>query len=240
MKRAWVPSLPAAGSELTLDAAESHHLLKVRRARPGDRIELIDGRGGLVEAEIVNADRDAARVRVGAALPDNRESPLTLTLALAVPQQRAVVDELLPGLVQLGVDSIYLAAVEYGGALKQDTQKYQARLTTIARNALKQCGRARLPRLTLWNRDWPALCETLAAAHEAMILCHPSVDSGAPPPTAQSIALLVGPEGGFTDGEAAAAIDRGAVPVSLGPRVLKMETAAICAAHWAQTRYGDM
>jgi len=239
VKRVWVAAMPAPGAEFAPDAEESHHLLKVRRAKVGERVELLDGRGGLMTAELIAAERGRARLRALEPLAATRESPLRLTVALGLPQQLAAIDDLLPGLAQIGVNAVILTEVQHGGGLKKPPAKLLARLEAIARNALKQCGRTVLPELRLWTDDWPNLCADLTANHDCALLCHPVERSDAAPEKAESAALLIGPEGGFSPAEVEAARAAGVLLQSMGPRILKMETAALCAAWSAQSRWGD-
>ncbi len=238
MKRILVASLPAVGDTFRPPADETRHLVQALRAKTGETIEILDGAGGVARAQITHLGKRDCSLVVEQILASERESPLQLDLLLALPVQRGTFDSMLPGLVQLGVNHIDLVETEYGGRLKTDREKYTRRLDEIARQSLKQCGRLRLPRITLAGSWHDALHNR---QNGAGYLFHPdpTVEANPLPTEHKAVRLAFGPEGGFSEGEAAAAREAGWRCISMGPRILKMETAVTGAAYWAQARWGD-
>lgn len=240
MKRLLVETIPAAGQLAEVPSDELHHLLKVRRVKGETEVELLDGKGMRARAMLTPQDRRRAEVRVIEVIDDPRESPLQLTLVLAIPESLSTLDGMLPGMVQLGAQQIVLTPSEYGGSLRKDPQKYHVRLQEIARQSLKQCGRTQIPNIEIADsfRQALALCQ-----HQQLnIMLHPgtqdTLDAATQP---ESISLWIGPEGGFSPVE----VDQWRAAkcgpqLSLGPRILKMETAVIGATFHLQRIFGDL
>lgn len=238
MKRVWVEGPAEVGACLKVDPDEMKHLIGVRRAHDGELVEALDGKGFLAEAQLRIEGRNKGTLQV-TALPDaNRESPLDLHMGLVIPTHLSTLDGMLPGLVQLGVTHIHLFPGDFGGRLKKDRDKYESRLQGIALQALKQSGRLCLPKLLFW-KDFPSFLASVDLP-TTRLMFHPGgprrpLESQSP----TSLLLLIGPEGGFSQEEVDLARGAGVTLMDLGPRILKMETAAIGAAFWAQTLFGD-
>jgi 16S rRNA (uracil1498-N3)-methyltransferase len=209
-------------SAVTLGGAEAHHLLHVLRATPGMRVTLFDGSGCEFEAEVAACRRASVELAVLERSEVDREAPFELTLAAAIPKgdrQRWLVEKA----VELGVTRLVPLATERSE--KHDADK----LARYVVEASKQCGRNRLLEIAAplpWHA-WLASDDANGAARRWV--AHP----GGPPVEAGALAevrptlLAVGPEGGFTDAEIAAASDAGWQVVGLGPRILRIETAAL-------------
>lgn len=238
MKRVLVSSIPEPGQVARVDSAESHHLLKVRRVAPGEMLEVMDGSGGLALGELLVEGRQAL-VRIEKWVEEKRESPLRLSVGLAIPSQLSVVDQFLPGMVQLGVTHVYLAPTAFGGRPGKRAEKYEDRLNSICLQSLKQCGRTQAPEL-MFLPNWDRLCRTLVENHQRTILFHPAEAEVSMEVKPESLALLIGPEGGFSPEEVDHARHLGIECMGLGPRILKMETAVIGACFWAQRAFGDL
>lgn len=241
MKRVWVQQIPCEGESVDLSMNEHHHLTKVRRVDLKSQLEVLDGRGGLATASILESSRKGTRLKILKHLLADRESPLTLHLGLALPHQKSTLEDMLPGLVQLGVSHLHLLETKFSGRLKGPPEKALERMSQIALQALKQCGRLYLPKIER-SGSLAAIATDLAGRCDRAMVLHPNPE----PPNLKHrkgvsrLALLVGPEGGFADDEVAEILDAGFETVGLGPRILKMETAAVGACFWAQTQYGDM
>ncbi len=218
---------PLALGDVTLDGPEAHHLATVRRFEPGDAVTLFNGDGREYAAEVVAVDRKRATLHVTAALDLSRESAVRVTVASALPKgDRA--DYLVEKLTEVGVTHfVPLMTVRSVVVPKLTTVEKLARVVI---EASKQCGRNRLMTVgppTTW-RDF------LARRDGVQLVLHTS--NGEPTPVqsfADGVTLAVGPEGGFTPVEIAAAIEAGRAVLSLGPRVLRVETAAVVGAAWA-------
>ncbi len=239
MKRILADVLPDVGEVFQPSPEECHHLLKVRRIRVGEVVEVLDGEGGLARGEVRTVGRRQLEIAIMAHASETRESSLTMALAVAIPVQLSTFDAVLPGLVQLGVKRIVLVQTAYSGQIRKDVARYLARLTSIADQSLKQCGRTRRPEILLAG-DFEELCAGFAEENALNIVFHPGPTEPMPERPAGPLGLLIGPEGGFTEPEVTHAREAGFLRRGLGPRILKMETALVGACFWAQDRFGDL
>lgn len=258
MKRIIVSSpLPPVGSRFSPDRQETHHLKNVRRVRHGERIEVLDGMGGLVLGA-VHLKANTLQIEVLESVSARRESPLCVHLALAVPTHRKTLDQLLPAVVQLGVTRLWLVETRYSGRWAEGADKRIQRWNQIALEALKQSGRLVPPEI-LMSRDVDEVCAAMDGQLELNIIFHPdlpnpsqttdeatprcgrstgSLPSGGAPP--DGLGIMIGPEGGFTEAEVEAARSWGFWVSYLGPRMLRTETAVVGACFWAQAAFGDL
>lgn len=235
MKRLVVDSILPVGSIFDAPPEEQRHLVSVRRIKASEQLEAIDTQGGAAICSIIALEKRRLTLKVEEVLQVKRESELKLGIGLAIPTHLSTIDEMLPGLVQLGVQKIALAPTNFGGRLKKDPQRYQDRLHQIMLGALKQSGRLYLPQL-LFFKSWEELCIDFKTCFDTNLILHPQ-DSQLVKTIPQSLGLLVGPEAGFTEDEIQAALNHGMRTLDLGPRILRMETAAIGACFWAQQQY---
>jgi 16S rRNA (uracil1498-N3)-methyltransferase len=231
--RVFVPAdgSPAPGDELELDADESRYLLKVRRAQPGDPVELLDGRGGRWLATLRAAGR-RARVEVGAPRPAPPE-PAPRVVLLGLPEPAATLDALV-GASELGATQVVLVRC----ARSQGHAPSAARIARVLRASLRQCGRPAAPEL-LGAPPSPAWDLARALAHRPElpgVFGQPRASVTAAPaparvdhevPGATGLRLLVGPEGGLREDEIEAARAAGFSGVNLGPWVLRTPTAVV-------------
>lgn len=239
MKRLLLPAIPEEGARFQPPEDERRHVQDVRRTKEGEILEILDGKGGVARARVVATSRHQMTLEVEAHLQELRDSPLHLEVAVALPVQRSTFDATLPGLVQLGANRIYLVPTEFGGRIKKDEAKYAKRLDTIATQSLKQCGRLIAPEVII-TKSFDALLEQMNQPEQTNILLHPVQEPATMPASADRIGLLIGPEGGFSEPEVTQAQEHGILLKGLGPRILKLETAAIGATYWAQSQYGDL
>lgn len=232
--------------EVALDARESHHAQHVLRLRPGDAVALFDGRGTLGEATLTDSSaatssrgravRVAVRVDRISSTPPPR-APFTLVTA-GCKGERA--DWLIEKCTELGVSAIITANFERSIVRPDAAAAEKALQRAVA--ACKQCGRARLPVL----RSGLPLPDALATALNetqppTLLIADPA--AGASPlgqwlaraqPLTGGLIVVIGPEGGLTDAERAWLSDAGGLRVTLGPHILRVETAAVAAAAaWA-------
>ena len=238
--RLYVPDVAfEAGATIALPHAAAHHALRVLRLRAGDALVLFDGRGGEWRAALASAGRrgEDATVVVEGHDAVERESPLAITLALSTITADAM-DYAVRKAVELGCAAIApVVASRSQGASHKETRVDHWRRIAIA--ACEQCGRNRIPPidapipLAAWldGRDARRPGVVLAPGDEATLA------SFAPAP---ALDVLVGPEGGFAGAALAAAKRAGLTAVSLGPRVLKAETAAVAALSALQALHGDL
>jgi 16S rRNA (uracil1498-N3)-methyltransferase len=217
---------PITAQRVTLDGPEAHHLLHVGRATVGQGVTLFDGSGAEFAAVVEKLGRTTVDLRIVERIELDRELRFTLVVGIALPKgdrQKWLVEKL----TELGVATLVPLATERGVA--QPTAGALDRLRRSVIEASKQCGRNRLMHVA----EPQAWSEWITQAPDARrILAHPD---GLPlgelklnPP--QPTRLAIGPEGGFTDAEVAAAIAAGWQTVALGPRILRVETAAVALA----------
>ena len=238
---AWPPrSLPrlyvhepiAKGAAIALDPRQAHYLGTVMRKSVGDELLIFDGRSGEWLARIAEAGKKRMTLAVER-LTREAETLPDLTLAFA-PVKRAQTDWLVEKATELGVARLQPVITERTIA---DRIKFD-RLEGIAIEAAEQCGRTVLPEIL----D-PAPLDLVLKASSHHPLYFADEQGGEPVARALSAGpatILVGPEGGFTDGERAM-IRRAdhAVAISLGPRILRAETAALAAVTAFMALAGD-
>jgi 16S rRNA (uracil1498-N3)-methyltransferase len=228
-------------NRVRFDAAEAHHLRRVLRLRPGAVVEATDGAGGLYTIRLVTLDGAGGWGAIEARAEPTRESPCSITLAQAILKGDRM-SWLVQKATELGVSRIVPMETERVVARVADEGvARQTRWARIAREAVKQCGRVIVPGI-----DPPrAFPEVLAevASHDVAWVCWEGggqtlVEAAAG--TASRLLLLIGPEGGFTADEVAAAESAGARRVSLGPRTLRAESAGLTAVALGQFLFGDL
>ncbi len=234
----------APGQQAPLPPGEAHHALRVLRVRPGEGVCLTDGRGGRWAGTVRSAGDGQVLCQVDGPLPQ-AESPVRITLYQGLPKADKL-ELIAQKAAELGVAALYPVAMTRSVVRwnQREADKKRERLERIAQEALKQCGRSRLMQvgpLLSWGQALAAM-----AAHSLMILPWEEATQGRMAqlsvrfPQAQEIGILIGPEGGITPEEAGAAEAAGAHTVTLGPRILRCETAAICACALAQSLWGDV
>lgn len=234
------PGAAAVGSEMALPDAPAHHALRVLRLAVGSPVTLFTGSGGEFAATLVRADKRTAWVRLDGFDPVEREGPFAVTLVQAIAANDAM-DYVVRKSIELGV-AIVQPVVTTRGARFPAGERGDKRLAhwrQIAVAACEQCGRNRIPAVhaVLDVEDWFA---RRAAVAPGFILVpgalHPLPAATAP---ATTLDMLVGPEGGWTAHEIAHAQTAGCLPVRLGPRVLRTETAAAAALAAINALWGD-
>jgi 16S rRNA (uracil1498-N3)-methyltransferase len=230
-----------AGDRLVLTDEDHQYVARVLRATAGDRLTLFDGAGTEVDAEIVLVGKREVELALGVRRPGAiAAAPVSVTLLVAVPRGERM-DFLVQKTTELGVAHVVPVLSERSVTRPEPGRR--ARWEKIAREACRQCGRADVPRVdeptdlatALASPQLPARRFALWEAERSRSLTARLADD----PRA-STALLVGPEGGFPAAEVAAAEAAGFLPVSLGPRILRVETAAIVAVALAQAAAGGL
>lgn len=223
--RSLLVTPPLQAGEVLIMGDEAHHGRAVLRLRPGRRLRLCDGAGAQAEAEVIEIGRDRIRCRAGVVTYPPSPPVAQLELLVAMPRP-ALFDDLVRGLTELGVGTIRPLVCERALRAPQ-----LDRARRVAAEACKQCRRVRLPVLG------PLVdFATLASWPRPLILLDQDgapADPGHPRPTT----LLIGPEGGFSEGERAALRSWATAVQRLAGHVLRIETCALAAAavwacHW--------
>jgi 16S rRNA (uracil1498-N3)-methyltransferase len=224
---------PIEGDRVVLAGPEAHHLTHVMRGTPGTQVVLFDGLGAEFVAQIARVDRGQVQLSILERREIDRELPFGLTLAVGLPKgdrQKWLVEKA----VELGVGR--LVPLRTSRSVAQPIQQAITRLQRSVIEASKQCGRNRLMEIAQ-PQSWPGFVRDTQAV-PARILAHPAERSHASDsavglrlardkPTADPVVLAVGPEGGFTEEEVSLAAGAGWTVVDLGPRILRVETAAV-------------
>ncbi len=220
--RYFVPALPAAGA-CTLAGEVAHHLARVLRCRPGDRVRLGDGQGGTAEAVVQTVARDAVHCQVERVDHEPRHR-VQLVLAFAVPRLPR-----LEWILEHGTEVGVAAFRPLWTARTRPQGERAERWQRIVSGAAGQCDRAWLPAVLAAGEltDFLAACREaprrfVGAAGAASLRCEPAADG--------DVVWLVGPEGGFTTDEQAAIHAAGFAPRSCGAHTLRTETAAVVGA----------
>jgi len=225
--------LPERGA-LTLTGDEAHHLISVVRVRVGDEVLLFDGSGVEARARLTAATRTEAALEILSAAEVDREAARRLTLACALPRASRM-DFLVEKCCELGVARLMPMATSRGvtDPLKREGNHLR-RWRRIAIEAAKQSGRTRLTEIS------PAVTfDGALNAHgtgEARLIASPEPDAipfrdyAAALPSRKSVFVMIGPEGGFTEDEVTMALAGACEKVSLGTRILRVETAAVAMA----------
>lgn len=232
--------LPESGTVLLPDAV-THHAVRVRRLRDGQAIVLFNGTGGEYHARL-HIDGRTASATIDRHVPTERELPGRITLVQGLASGDRM-DWIIEKSVELGVTAFVPVAARRS-VLQLDGKRLEKRLDHWQRliaSASEQCGRNRLMDICA-PMTLDAWLESPAALRpEDTLLCHPEGSV----PFAQALAhapgqlcLMVGPEGGWSDEEQAAARARGAKSVQLGQRVLRTETAGVAMTAAALTLLG--
>jgi len=219
---------PPASRTVRLSPDESHHLRRVRRVNVGDDVVLFDGSGTDYLGRVKAFDRSGVTVEIVGEETTRREPDVAVTLAVSVVKQGAM-HQLIDACTQLGVKK--LIPIRTARTVAKPGAGKPARWRRIAVEACKQCGRSIVPEVA----PVVHLDDVLRQVNEHDVAVIASTGSDARPvarvvaPSAGRVLCLVGPEGGFTDAERAAALDAGCLPVSLSRSILRTETAAAAA-----------
>jgi 16S rRNA (uracil1498-N3)-methyltransferase len=214
-----------SGDQARLEGDEARHLTGVMRAKVGDELVLFDGGGAEFLARITRLAKKGVELAIVERREISRESACHLTLAVALPKgerQRWLIEKA----VELGVAELIPLETRRGVAEASNSAVERMRRWVI--EASKQCGRNRLMKIAA-----PVALEKFAndGSPALRIVAHPGGGSPAElDQPADRVLIAIGPEGGFAPEEIHTLQDRGFRAVSLGPRILRIETAAIALA----------
>jgi 16S rRNA (uracil1498-N3)-methyltransferase len=225
------------GAELALPAGAARHV-QVLRLQPGAALTLFDGRGGEWAAVVKQIGRSEVRVQVGAHVAADRELACAVTLALGMPANERM-DTLVEKACELGVAAIQPLVCERSVLRLQGerAERKVAHWHGVAVAACEQSGRTRVPAIAPVQTLPAWLAALPPAGAGARLVLSPAATAPLPAPAAaQPIVALSGPEGGLSPAEEDLARARGFLPVGLGPRVLRADTAPLALlAHVALT-----
>ena len=242
MRRFTLPPERVVDGRVTFDREESRHLTRVLRLQPGDTVVATDGAGRDYTVRLDSVG-DAATGTVLAVERGAAESPLAITLVQGIPKGDKM-EAIVRAATELGVACVRPALCERT-IVRLEPARWRERARRwqrVAREAAKQCGRAVIPEVEAPR----PLAECLLGVSADLGLCCweggglPLSDALASPASPRSALLVVGPEGGLAPGEVEAARAGGLTIVSLGPRILRTETAGPAMVAILQSRFGDL
>lgn len=230
----------APGAHVELPEPVARHAIRVLRLSRGDSMVVFDGRGGEYPASILRIEREKVTVELAGWAAVERESPLAVTLVQAV-QGGDKMDFTIQKAVELGVRDIVpvesrRSVVRLAG---ERAAKRVAHWQGVAASACEQCGRNQVPLVTPLARLDSWLAHPAPAGTARLMLAPEGAASLAALPPARTVQLLIGAEGGLDPQEIHAAQLAGFVPVRLGPRILRTETAGMAALAVLQAMWGD-
>ncbi len=240
--RLFIPDKLEANGAITLDRQRSHYLGTVLRMRTGQALRVFNGEQGEFEATIAAIDKTGARLLIGEALQHAVESPLRVHLVQAVSRGERM-DWVVQKATELGCKRISpvltsRCTVRLDG---ERADKRRDHWQKIADSACEQSGRVRPPMIDLpaTLKSWLDVRSTRA---DVDVVLHPG--ASCPLVTIRrpetKLCVLVGPEGGLSANEVEVVSRAGFLPVSLGPRTLRTETAAVAAIAIVQSIWGDL
>src|SRR5687768_13748931 len=256
--RFYVPQVDERAERVDLPDDEAEHLVRVLRLGVGDEVDVFDGRGGMWRAAIVHATKKSAAIRPLEQLQPARELATRVTLVMSVLKGEKM-DDVVRDAVMLGVSAIHPVVSERSetsmSAMARGSRL--ARWERIAVSSAKQCGRAVVPAIHpatpldwCWipphdakSASWGPRPEKTAAMR---VMCvEPSaafadVLAVQKVPKAPAVHLIVGPEGGWSVTEVAAAHDSGAILMSLGERTLRADAVPIVGLTALLTSWGEL
>ncbi len=229
MKRLHFPN--AAAGALRLEGPRFHHLIRVLRVRSGEALEVFDGRGTVFTAQVGDVGAEAATLTLGPGAP--QPAPRAITIVQGLPKAEKL-EWVLQKSTELGAAAFMpvfseRTVIKPSGREDTKVQRWQR----IVEEAARQSGRADVP---VVHAPQPLL-DAVRALEGALVLVLDEEEEALPLSaavatalsTSQPLAILIGPEGGLSRAEVAQLQQRGAVPVTLGRRVLRTETAALAA-----------
>lgn len=241
MTRLFVEAHLRPDCEVELPAGAAAHAVRVLRLRPGDPLMLFNGDGREYAARLVTAATRGASVAIDSVAATDRESPLQITLVQAIARGEKM-DWIIQKATELGVARIVPVATGRSevrlDAARADKRREHWRAVAIA--ACEQCGRNVVPaieasgELAAWPRETGGDrgSRWMLSPGGGTRLRDLQLPSG-------TLTLAVGPEGGFDEADSSTLFDHGFRGLSLGPRILRTETAGIAALAALQALYGD-
>lgn len=241
MPRFFIDAAPAAGETYTLTGGDARHIAGALRMTPGETLTLCDGKGRDYACTLTALEREAVTVTVDAVTPNASEPSLAVTLYMGLPKADKL-EWIIQKAVELGVTAIVpvVTARSIARVDGKDAEKKRTRWQKIAAEAAGQSGRGIIPTVEApisFKQALPRL------AAENTLLCY----EGGGQPIGQlvsredtALSLVVGPEGGFDPAEVAAVTAGGGRIATLGPRILRCETAPIAALAVVMERSGNM
>lgn len=245
MRYFFIKPLAPSATTAVISGSDAKHVKTVLRLKPGDSVGLFDGSGMEYEARITALTTDRVEADVIRRFPSMAEPPIQIIIAQGLLKDKKM-DGLIRYLTELGITK-WIPFMAHRSVPKPDKAnhlKRKERWETIAKEAAKQCRRGRIPKiceLVSFEKvlDMAASCDLKIVFWENEFKSSNFIATVSDK-TIKTIFAMLGPEGGFTTLEIETAKSRGFISASLGPRILKAETATISACALLQYLFGDM
>ena len=245
MQKFLINGKEAQTGTVFLEGRDAKHISKVLRMKPGDTVDLTDGRGTDFKGEILEIEKDGIRIEIRDATDSATESPVQITVFQGMLKDGKM-DTLIRHLTELGITEWVPLRCERAVAVPDDKKAARRiqRWETISREALKQCRRSATPHIGL-----PASIDEVverAPGFDLKIAFWENADLSSKElyrykdKPVQKIAVMIGPEGGFSKKEMDRLQQAGFVPYLMGPRILRAETGAMAACTLLQHIFGDL
>lgn len=239
--RLYLPSALTPGTQCMLDERAHRHAVQVLRLKQGERLRVFNGDGGEYPAELIEVERRRSAVLIGEREEPLRESRLSITLVQGIAKGDHM-DYALQKATELGVAHIQPVFTERS-VVQLKAKRLEAKRTHwqgVLISACEQCGRNVIPTL-----GEPAALASWLQARDTPLEGYVLDPQSAQPlarlaPAATAPFLLIGPEGGLSEKEIELSESSGFRPVSLGPRILRTETAGMAAVTALQVLWGDL
>ncbi len=226
-----------AGGNVEVSGPRAHYLRDVLRLKIGDPLTVFNGQGGQYNAEILRLDRNSLTVQVGEHNPIDFGSHLSIDLGLGISKRDAM-DVAIQKATELGVSSINpLICANTSISLKAMAKRLD-HWREVSYSACEQCGLNRPPEI----RNEMQIADWMSVDADLCLIANPHAKQSILEIQAEAkrVAILVGPEGGFSVEEIELAGARQFTEVNLGPRILRTETAVIAMTSLVQSRWGDL
>lgn len=235
MPRFFVDREQISDNYISINGEDVKHIKKVLRLREGEKIEVCDGCGEDFECKIESLSDDVVRAEIIKRYPNTAEAPIEIRVYQGMPKNDKM-DYIVRKCVELGVCRIVPVITKRAVSIPRDAEKKTARWQRIADEAAKQCGRGVLPRVENTISFSDAI-KAMSDENAVSIMPYECEKEGSLSALLKStdkkkINVFIGPEGGFDESEAEKARAAGIATVTLGPRILRTETAplAVCSA----------
>lgn len=234
MRRFFVSPEAVSGGAFIISGSDAKHIATVLRMQPGDFLTLLTGDGRECVGAITEASRTEVTGRIISTAPSSREPAVEIELIQCLPKGDKM-DSIVRKCVEIGVSRIVpvISRRSVVRLRRDQAEKKTARWRRIAEEAGKQCGRSVIPEVA----NVTAFAEAVSDAAEAGLKLIPfeleserSLKSVLTGTRSEKVALCIGPEGGFSMEEVDLAVTRGFIPVTLGRRILRTETAGLVVA----------